>query len=158
METKTITNDGLELSDIAARLQLLENRQPSKTVNPEQTGDVNYYFPTEIPLVYTNPSSTGDWLDSGSSAHVPGNAKRAIIMAWVEDSDGGTGRTTLRARGGGVDRVIASLYETVDTADSSGGGDVEVPVSEGRFDWSLGVLGAGATNVNVRIELVGYVI
>jgi len=147
------------LNELSLEIQLLREQVAGIRI-PEAVsipGETRHYFATELPLVYDSPTSTGVWVDSGSAEFIPPEATRAIAMAWVEDSDGGTGRTTLRARGGGVDRVIASLWEAVDTADSSGGGDVEIPLSGGRFDWSIGVLGAGASAVNVRIELVGYV-
>lgn len=148
------------LNELALEIQLLREQVAGINI-PESipsTGEEWVFFEEIIPLVYSSPSAVTDWADTGSAEFIPPTAKRAIIMAWVEDTDSGAGRTIVEARGGGVIRTIASLYETVDTAvDSAGGGDIHVPISGGRFDWRLQTLAAGAAGTNVRIELVGYV-
>lgn len=126
---------------------------------PSQVSEERWVFlPESVELVYESVSAVSDWADSGSAAYVPGNARRAIVFAGVEDSDGGTGRTLLEALGNNSRVPIASLYETVDTADSSSAGQSHIPVTGGRFDWRLAELAAGASAAGVRIELVGYVI
>lgn len=141
------------ISDLVARVQKLESTPAKRDATVTQNGEQWVFFPETISLIYYSPASSTDWIDSGSAKYIPSDARRAIVMAWVEDTDGGTGRTYMEARGGGVVRMIASLYETVDTADSSGGGDVHIPLSGGRFDYRATI----QAQANIRIELVGYV-
>ena len=151
-----IENTDGQISDIASRVSVLEQVQPEPKAETVQSYEKHYFNPS-LPLVYANPSAVTDWADSGSGKYIPSSAKEAIIMAWVEDTNGGTGRTLLQARGGGIERNIASLFESVDTADSAGGGYIFIPLSEGSFDWRLSTLASGASGANVRIELIGYV-
>ena len=145
------------ISGILARIQKLESQPPAKATTTVSGGETWHFFPEKIPLVATSPTAVTDWADSGSQKYIPADATRAIICASIEDTDGGVGRTLAEARGAGSILPIASLYETVDTAESSWSGQIHIPIKGGRFDWRLAELAAGASSTFVRIELVGYV-
>lgn len=147
----------MEISDITARVAKLESAQTPAPPETVQAGEDWVFFPSKIQLVYTSPSASTSWADSGSAKYIPSTAKRAICMAAVEDTTSGVGQTLMEASGGGVVRPIAWIYEfNAGDVMSSASGDVHIPLSGGRFDWRV-TLAGGASGANVRIYLLGYV-
>ena len=144
------------ISDILSRLSVLEQARPLRDVNVTNNGEQWVFFPSKIDLVYTSPTASTDWADTGSAKYIPQSANKAILFAAVEDTTDGVARTLLESNSGGSIQPIASLYEIASGAQDSSGGQVIVPVVGGRIDWRV-TLAPGATAGNVRIELVGYV-
>lgn len=134
--------------------------QPAPAKQPAGTATAGggewSYFKTPVPLIYESPSGTTSWADSGSGRYFPSTARFALVRAAIEDTIDGAGRSVLWARGGGVEIILASLYETLAGTADSDSGQLEIPLSSGRFDWYINLDASGASQANVRIELVAW--
>jgi hypothetical protein len=144
-----------QVSDLASRVSDLESQplqtQPSKQATPLSL----HAFDAAISLATGTTSSTA-WVDSGSARHLEGTgAKFAWVFAAVEDTVGGTGRTTMYGRAKGIVLPLAAISESGGSAETASGSQAFVPVQDGRFDYRLEIA-SGASSAGFRLELLGY--
>lgn len=143
-----------QVSDLASRVADLESPAPRAQAVPAKSGGF-VLFDAPIMLATGSTSSTA-WVDAGAARHLEGkNARLAWVFAAIEDTIGGTGRTTMYGRAGGKQVALVAISESGSSSETAAGAQAFVPVVDGRFDFRLDIA-SGASSAGYRLELLGY--
>jgi len=148
------------LSDLIARVQFLENQRTQSQKASTTQGETKTIFSSPVALYSGSiTASDADWFNSLSGNHLPQNAKRAIVFAYVTGTSDAVGLNYVEALGQNSRMKILAAGEEGSTSAPGGCCYSEVPLSGGRFDLKATIAGGRTSgSFDYEIELVGYVI
>lgn len=146
-----------ELSDLMNRITAIENRKPEPAVTQTSSPFSIVFLPQQVALASETLTADKDWTDAGLNAHIPRNARYALVSPFIRDTVDGVGYSYIKHRGGGSELTLSKMYEGSSNAQETNEGQVIVPLSQGTFEYSV-TLPGGATSLTYELDLQGYIL